>query len=58
MGAELGDDQDKAGGAERVRQHREDVPGGGRTIGQTVILVIGAIVVLAALLWFLVPFGG
>lgn len=46
------------GGSQPVPEHRPEVPSGGRTVAQTVAIVIGALVVLAALLWFVVPFGG
>lgn len=46
------------GGSQPVPEHRSEVPKGGRSVGQTVVLVIGALAVLAALLWLLVPLGG
>lgn len=58
MGAKLGDDQDYEGGSERVKEKPEEVPKGGRTAGQVIILVIAALVVLAAVLWMVVPLGG
>jgi len=41
-----------------VQEHRPEVPRGGRTVMQTVVVVIGVLVLLAALLWIVVPFAG
>jgi hypothetical protein len=46
------------GGAQPVREHREEVPGGGRTVAQMVVLVLAVLVIVAAVLWLLVPLGG
>lgn len=46
------------GGAHPVEDHPAEVPTGGRTVLQTVVLVVGGLVILAALLWLLVPLGG
>jgi hypothetical protein len=46
------------GGSQPVSEQRAEVPKGGRTIGQTVIIALGVLVLLAALLWILVPFAG
>ena len=42
-------------GSEPVHEHPPESPGPGRTGTQYVVLGIGALIVLAALLWFLVP---
>lgn len=46
------------GGSQPVPERRAEMPTGGRTAAQTVVIGIGVLVVLAALLWILVPFGG
>jgi len=46
------------GGSQPVQEHRPEQPGGGRTVMQTVVVVIGVLVLLAALLWIVVPFAG
>jgi hypothetical protein len=43
------------GGSQPVQERPTGIEGGGRTAMQTVVLVIAALVVLAGLLWFLVP---
>lgn len=45
------------GGSQPVREEPTAPAGAGRTVGQTVVIVIGVLVILAALLWLLVPFG-
>lgn len=45
------------GGSQPVPEHRPEVATGGRTVGQTVIIVVGVLVVLAGILWLVVPFG-
>jgi hypothetical protein len=39
-----------------VREHPAEVPKAGRTALQTVVILIAALAVLAALLWLVVPF--
>lgn len=46
------------GGSQPVPENPPEVPTGGRTVGQTVIIIVGVLVVLAAILWLVVPFGG
>lgn len=46
------------GGSQPVRERPPEVAGGGRTVAQTVVIVVGALVVLAAILWLVVPFSG
>ena len=41
------------GGSQPVRESPPEVPHGGRTVGQVVVLVIAALVVIAGLVWFL-----
>lgn len=45
------------GGSQPVKERPPEKPTG-RGAAQTVVVVIGVLVVLAALLWLLVPFGG
>lgn len=45
------------GGAQPVRERPPEVPTQGRSVMQMVVVVIGVLVVLAALLWIVVPFG-
>ena len=45
------------GGSQPVPEKPSEVPGPGRGVGQTVIVVLAVLVVLAALLWLVVPFG-
>jgi hypothetical protein len=52
------DDPPYEGGAQPVPERPPEVPTGGRTVGQVIVLVIAALVVLAGLAWILVPFGG
>jgi hypothetical protein len=42
-------------GSQPVPERTPEVPKGGRTVIQTIVVVIGAIVLLAALIWILVP---
>lgn len=42
-------------GSEPVHEHPPESPGPGRTMTQYLVLAVGALIVLAALLWFLVP---
>lgn len=46
------------GGSQPVPEHPPEVATVGRSIAQTVIIVVGLLVVLAAVLWLVVPFGG
>lgn len=46
------------GGAQPVPEHPPEMPGGGRTGMQVVVVVIGVLVVLAGLAWILVPMLG
>jgi hypothetical protein len=46
------------GGSQPVSERPSTVPKAGRTVGQTIVIAIAVLVVLAALLWILVPFGG
>jgi hypothetical protein len=43
------------GGAQRVPERPADVPHGGRTVAQTAVIVLAVLLVLAAVLWLLVP---
>ncbi|MEX0912394.1 MAG: hypothetical protein WD737_03725 [Gemmatimonadota bacterium] len=45
------------GGAQPVREQRPEVPSGGRTAAQMAVLIIAVLAILAAVLWFAVPFG-
>ncbi len=44
------------GGAQPVKERPPEQPTG-RGVGQTVVIVIAVLVVLAAILWLLVPLG-
>jgi len=46
------------GGSQPVQEKPGEVPGSGRTVVQTIVVVIAVLVFLAALLWIVVPFGG
>jgi hypothetical protein len=46
------------GGSQPVPEHRPETPTGGRSVMQTVVVIVGVLVLLAAALWLLVPFGG
>lgn len=46
------------GGSQPVPEHPPEMPSGGRSVMQTVVLIVGVLVILAAVLWLLVPFGG
>jgi Flp pilus assembly protein TadB len=46
------------GGSQPVPEHPPEVAGNGRTVTQTVALVVGALVIAAAVLWLLVPLLG
>lgn len=45
------------GGAQPVPEHPPEMRTGGRSVAQTVVVIVGALVLLAAILWLLVPFG-
>jgi hypothetical protein len=44
------------GGSQPVAEHRPEVPGQGRSVIQTVVIIIAVIAILAALVWVFVPF--
>jgi hypothetical protein len=46
------------GGSQRVPQHPEEVPTAGRSVVQTVVIVVAVLAALAAILWLVVPFTG
>lgn len=46
------------GGSQPVPEHPPERAGAGRTVAQTVVIVVGALVLLAAILWLVVPFAG
>jgi hypothetical protein len=46
------------GGAQPVKETPPEVPGPGRTAGQTIVIGIAVLILLAAILWIVVPFGG
>ena len=45
-------------GAQAVPEHSTPPPSTGRSAGQMVVIAIGALVLIAALLWILVPILG
>jgi hypothetical protein len=55
---EDGEDRaDRDDGTEPMREHPPESPGPGRTAMQVLVIVVGALVLLAGLLWLLIPFG-
>lgn len=40
------------GGSQPVPEHPPEVPGGGRSVMQTVVVIVGVLVVLAGVLYF------
>jgi flagellar biogenesis protein FliO len=46
------------GGSQPVPERQPEMPQAGRTVGQTIVVVIGVIVLIAALAWILVPLLG
>lgn len=46
------------GGAQPVKERAPEVPGGGRSVLQMVVIVIGVLALLAALVWIVVPLAG
>lgn len=44
-------------GTEPVHEHRPDSPGPARAGTQYLVIIIGALILLAALMWFILPFG-
>ena len=42
------------GGSQPVPQKKEEMPSGGRSVGQVIVLVIAVLAVLAAVVWFFV----
>ncbi len=46
------------GGAQPVRDVPHEVPGGGRTALQTVVIVLGVLALVAGILWILIPLLG
>lgn len=45
------------GGSQPVPERPPEQASGARTVGQTVVIVVGVLVVLAGILWLVVPFG-
>lgn len=45
------------GGSQPVPENPPETPTRARSVGQTVVIVVGVLVLLAALLWLVVPFG-
>jgi hypothetical protein len=56
--AERKDDPPFDGGSQPVQERPPDKPTAAGSVMQTVVIVIGVLVLLAALLWLVVPFGG
>lgn len=55
--ADRNDEPPFTGGSQPVPEHVPEPAGGGRTVAQTVVIVVGVLVVLAGILWLVVPFG-
>ena len=49
------DDPPFEGGSQPVPERASEVPGAGRSVMQTVAVIVGVLVVLACVLWLLVP---
>ena len=49
------DDPPYDGGSQPVPERPPEMPTGGRSVAQTVVTVVGVLVVLGAVLWLLVP---
>ena len=45
------------GGSQPVPENPPETAGRGRSAAQTVVVVVGVLILLAAILWLLVPFG-
>lgn len=58
MAEERQKDRPFEGGAQPVREHPPEVPSAGRTVSQTIVIAVVILVVLAGILWVVVPFGG
>lgn len=43
------------GGSQPVQHVRDEVPKGGRSVGQVLVVVLGVLALLAAAVWFLSP---
>lgn len=52
---DLEDRSRREDGTEPVQEHPPEAPGPGRTGAQYLVVLVGALIVLAALLWFLLP---
>lgn len=44
-------------GSEPVEEHPPESPGPGRTGAQYAVIALGALILIAALLWLVLPFG-
>ena len=55
---QLGTGRPSEGGSEPVVEHRAEVPRGGRSVAQTIVIVLVVLVLVAAVLWIAIPFGG
>lgn len=54
---ERNEDPPFEGGSQPVAEHPPEVATAGRSVMQTVVVVIAVLVALAAILWLLVPLG-
>jgi hypothetical protein len=45
------------GGSQPVPEGPPEMPGGGRSVAQTIVIIIAVLAVLAGLAWFLIPLG-
>jgi hypothetical protein len=44
------------GGAQPVPEHPPEMPQNGRSVVQTIVIILAVLAVVAALLWIVVPF--
>lgn len=56
--AERNEDPPFEGGSQPVQEKPPEKPTAAGSVMQTFVIVVGVLVVLAALLWLVVPFGG
>jgi hypothetical protein len=56
--AERKDDPPFEGGSQPVQERPPEKPTAAGSVMQTAVIVIGVLVLLAALIWLVVPFGG
>ena len=58
MSKDRSDEAPYEGGSQPVREHPPEAPTAGSVLARNVVLAIAVLVVLAAVLWIVVPLGG